>query len=87
MQKQLFEKELELLRNNSMIISQIMDVITELERDEIMLVNRQTAEAREVAGQSVLIISAVMLSSLFIILIFFSSFCGLFQGAITCVTS
>jgi signal transduction histidine kinase/CheY-like chemotaxis protein len=70
MQQQLFEKELELLRNNSMIISQIMDVITELEQDEIMLVNRQTAEAREVAGQSVLIISAVMLSSLFIILIF-----------------
>jgi signal transduction histidine kinase/CheY-like chemotaxis protein len=70
MQKELFEKELELLRNNSLIISQIMEVISGLEQDEIMLANKQTAEAREVAGQSVLIISAVMLSSLFIILIF-----------------
>lgn len=70
MQKELFDKELELLRNNSMIISQIMDVIAELEQDEMKMVNLQTAEAREVAGQSVLIISAVMLSSLFIILIF-----------------
>ena len=45
-QTQLFEKELELLRNNSMIISQIMDVIAELEQEEMMLVARQTAEAR-----------------------------------------
>lgn len=70
LQQQLFEKELELLRNNSMIISQIMDIISGLEQDEIMQVSRQTAEAREVAGQSVLVISAVVLSSLFIILIF-----------------
>lgn len=70
MQMQLFEKELELLKNNSMILSQIMEVIVELERDEIRLTNIQTVEAREVAGKSVLIISAVMLSSLFIILIF-----------------
>ncbi|HHN47760.1 MAG TPA: response regulator [Bacteroidales bacterium] len=69
-QQQLFEREFELLKNNSLIISQIMDVITGLEQEEVMLVNRQTAEAREVAGQSVLFISAIMLSSLFIILIF-----------------
>lgn len=69
-QQQLFDKELELLKNNSMIISQIMDIISNLERDEVLLVTRQTDNAREVAGQSVLIISAVMLSSLFIILIF-----------------
>ncbi|MBE0663203.1 MAG: response regulator [Bacteroidales bacterium] len=69
-QQQLFDKELELLKNNSLIISQIMDIISNLERDEVLLVNHQTDEAREVAGQSVLIISAVMLSSLFIILIF-----------------
>lgn len=69
-QKQLFEKELELLQNNSLIISQIMDIIAGLERDEVMLANQQTAEAREVAGQSVLLISAIMLSSLFVILIF-----------------
>jgi signal transduction histidine kinase/DNA-binding LytR/AlgR family response regulator len=70
MQQLLFEKELELLQNNSLIINQIIDVISGLEQDEIMLANRQTAQAREVAGQSVMIISAVMLSSLFIILIF-----------------
>lgn len=70
LQQQLFEKELELLRNNSMIISQIMDVISGLEQDEIMQVNEQTNRAREVAGQSVMIISAVMLSSLFMILLF-----------------
>ncbi len=69
-QQQLFEREFELLKNNSLIISQIMDVITGLEQEEVLLVNRQTAEAREVAGQSVLFISAIMLSSLFIILIF-----------------
>jgi signal transduction histidine kinase/CheY-like chemotaxis protein/HPt (histidine-containing phosphotransfer) domain-containing protein len=70
MQQLLFEKEHELLQNNSLIINQIIDVISGLEQDEIMLANRQTAQAREVAGQSVMIISAVMLSSLFIILIF-----------------
>jgi signal transduction histidine kinase/DNA-binding response OmpR family regulator/CHASE3 domain sensor protein len=69
-QQQLFEREFDLLKNNSLIISQIMDVITGLEQEEVLLVNRQTAEAREVAGQSVLFISAIMLSSLFIILIF-----------------
>ena len=69
-QQQLFEKELELLKNNSLIISQIMDVISGLEAEEVRLMNTQTAHAREVAGQSVMIISAVMLSSLFIILIF-----------------
>lgn len=69
-QQQLFDKELELLKNNSMIISQIIDIISNLEHDEVLLVTRQTDNAREVAGQSVLIISAVMLSSLFIILIF-----------------
>lgn len=69
-QMQLLEKELELLKNNSMILSQIMEVIAELERDEIRIAKIQTTEAREVAGKSVLIISAVMLSSLFIILIF-----------------
>jgi len=69
-QQQLLEREFELLRNNSLIITQIMDVISGLEQEEVFLVNRQTAEAREVAGQSLLIISAIMLSSLFIILIF-----------------
>lgn len=69
-QKQLFEKELELLQNNSLIISQIMDIISGLERDEVMLANQQTTEARDVAGRSVLLISAIMLSSLFVILIF-----------------
>ena len=56
-QQQLLEREFELLKNNSLIISQIMDVITGLEQEEVMLVNSQTAEAREVAGQSVLLIS------------------------------
>ncbi len=69
-QTKLFEKELELLKNNSMILSQIIDIISELEQEEMILVSQQTAEAREVAGKSVMIISAVMLTSLFMILIF-----------------
>jgi len=68
--KQLFEKELELLQNNSLIIAQIMEIISGLEQDEVMLANQQTYQAKDVAGRSVLFISAIMLSSFFVILIF-----------------
>jgi len=69
-QAQLFEKELELLKNNSLIISQIMDIIAELEGEETALVSQQITDARDVAGKSVVLISSVMLASLFIIMIF-----------------
>ncbi len=69
-QKQLHEKELELLKNNSLIISKILDMTKELESLELGMMSQKTNEAREVARRSVLVISTLMLGSLFVILIF-----------------
>ncbi|MDZ4205261.1 MAG: ATP-binding protein [Bacteroidales bacterium] len=70
MQKSLHERELELLRNNSLIISKVMDITVELEQAELELMDQKTDEAREVASHSVVVLSAIMLSSLFAILLF-----------------
>ncbi|HSW67937.1 MAG TPA: ATP-binding protein, partial [Bacteroidales bacterium] len=69
-QEQLYKKELELLQNNSLILSKVMDIISELEKEETFYLEEKTDEARTVASQSVFVISSVMLSSLFVILLF-----------------
>ncbi len=69
-QKELYKKELELLQNNSLIISKVMDITVELEQTELSLVSSRINDAREVASRSVLVISTIVLSSLFIILLF-----------------
>ena len=78
---QLKEQELNMLRNSSLIIDQVMTIFRQLEYQQLRLAEKRKKEAEASASRSIMIIRLVSVLSLLLILVFvYLIFQGIHRG-------
>ena len=78
---QLKEQELNMLRNSSLIIDQVMTIFKQLEYQQLRLAEKRKKEAEAAASRSIMIIRGVAILSLLLILVFvYLIFQGIHRG-------